>query len=739
MVATTGPNLGVSQGWTTGEDDWGTLMNANMNLFDTVIHMAVKQVLSIPPTSPTAGDRYIVGASPTGAFIGHANEIAVRRNSTWAFYTPKAGWRVVVTTAAEVNRYREYDGTAWILEQSIAPTNYDKATAARLYVGGFQTTPQPAQYRRFVRFNGVDQYVDFGALPEVAALGDSQTIWGRMRLASSASGSDAENRPTLFSGHVSPQLRYDVISSASRVSAYYERSTGASMNLAFSSIPVPLNEFHTTAIMLRIITAAPTFREVICFVDETPTASGSTGTNSAGTVKMAANFSGASYYDGTTRKRFMNGDIESLAIWSRGLTDAEMAELAAGVDPTIIPDLVSYWDFEEGTGTTINNQVAGGGAGTLVGSPEWMEEGAEAAWIVGVGATGEWAGQDGKLAVATNGEWAFYSLRTGMEVFDSSSGITYIVTMTGDVASFEAAPAYVTEAPEDGQVYGRKDAGWEIVNGGELVLRQQWTRPWRGASVSLTTPPGAFTIPGMIAWDTENLDTESAWSAGTPMRITVPAGVTKVRLRAGVITSGSAVAGQLYCTFQKNTEVGATAGSFNPDGFRQSSTGFTGNTANIESPVLSVVEGDYFCVRINSSGLGAIIPQAGSYFEMEVVEAVGAVDDYPIDLAVFIHQKPEASEVVMQTVFTRAVDFAINFTGSKAKATTGATGTAPFQIMKNGVAVGVLSFAAAATEATFSGAVVSFAVGDVLSVVAPASQDATLADIALTFTGTRSL
>jgi len=44
-----------------------------------------------PPGSPTTGYRVIVGDSPTGAFIGHAGEIAEWDGSAWWFTTPRQG------------------------------------------------------------------------------------------------------------------------------------------------------------------------------------------------------------------------------------------------------------------------------------------------------------------------------------------------------------------------------------------------------------------------------------------------------------------------------------------------------------------------------------------------------------------------------------------------------------------------------------------------------------------------
>jgi hypothetical protein len=44
------------------------------------------------------------------------------------------------------------------------------------------------------------------------------------------------------------------------------------------------------------------------------------------------------------------------------------------------------------------------------------------AWIVASGATGEWAGEDGKLAARQSGNWLFATPSDGMRVFDRSTG-----------------------------------------------------------------------------------------------------------------------------------------------------------------------------------------------------------------------------------------------------------------------------------------------------------------------------
>jgi hypothetical protein len=43
-------------------------------------------------------------------------------------------------------------------------------------------------------------------------------------------------------------------------------------------------------------------------------------------------------------------------------------------------------------------------------------------WLVGVGATGDWADEDGKLACRQLGNWLFVTPRDGLEVLDRSTG-----------------------------------------------------------------------------------------------------------------------------------------------------------------------------------------------------------------------------------------------------------------------------------------------------------------------------
>jgi hypothetical protein len=47
-------------------------------------------------------------------------------------------------------------------------------------------------------------------------------------------------------------------------------------------------------------------------------------------------------------------------------------------------------------------------------------------WLVAAGATGEWTGEDGKLACRQSGTWLFVSPNDGMRLFDSSTGLVLL-------------------------------------------------------------------------------------------------------------------------------------------------------------------------------------------------------------------------------------------------------------------------------------------------------------------------
>jgi len=98
--------------------------------------------------------------------------------------------------------------------------------------------------------------------------------------------------------------------------------------------------------------------------------------------------------------------------------------------------------------------------------------------------------------------------------------------------------------------------------------------------------------------------------------------------------------------------------------------------------------------------------------------------------------KPTANLVVQSYVFTASATLPAGLAGSRGTAATAATATTTFIIRKNSTNVGTMVFAPAATTATFTmSSATTFSAGDVLTLVAPAAPDATLANLAWTFMG----
>lgn len=107
----------------------------------------------------------------------------------------------------------------------------------------------------------------------------------------------------------------------------------------------------------------------------------------------------------------------------------------------------------------------------------------------------------------------------------------------------------------------------------------------------------------------------------------------------------------------------------------------------------------------------------------------------PYDICSCVLGKPDAGATVFMALAVRSFTIPSSYTGSQAKASVSATASSVFTIYKNGSSIGTFTFAASGSTATFSGAGASIVAGDLLTVVAPGSQDATLANIAFTIAG----
>lgn len=110
----------------------------------------------------------------------------------------------------------------------------------------------------------------------------------------------------------------------------------------------------------------------------------------------------------------------------------------------------------------------------------------------------------------------------------------------------------------------------------------------------------------------------------------------------------------------------------------------------------------------------------------------------PYDIGAQIATAPTASLVMLRYKFPRAVAFPSGLTNSQGTAGTAATAQTDFDIQINAVSVGTMRFAASGTSATFiMASPQTVAAGDILTVIAPGSPDATLAGVSFVLAGTR--
>ena len=91
------------------------------------LSLSVLSVADSPAANPTAGNQYIVGSNPTGAFASAAaNQIARYDGSAWSFVTPKAGeLEVLNLDTAEILCF---NGSAWSAVASFADNNDTSAS-----------------------------------------------------------------------------------------------------------------------------------------------------------------------------------------------------------------------------------------------------------------------------------------------------------------------------------------------------------------------------------------------------------------------------------------------------------------------------------------------------------------------------------------------------------------------------------------------------------------------------------
>lgn len=152
------------------------------------------------------------------------------------------------------------------------------------------------------------------------------------------------------------------------------------------------------------------------------------------------------------------------------------------------------------------------------------------------------------------------------------------------------------------------------------------THPVRSALVRITTDQEIADATWVaIAWDEAVNDSSNMWSGGNPTRLTVPVGVTKVRMVGNAAFDSSATGINRSIRITKNGSI------FTPLAQTlQDAAEATSHVLNLTSPILIVNAGDYFELEALHNGgasFGVISVNDLTWFSMEIVEPAAISQD----------------------------------------------------------------------------------------------------------------
>jgi hypothetical protein len=94
-------------------------INSSLRRLDAAVNLSVIAIQNAPPedgspiVTPTDGDRYIVGTSPSGDWVGHANDIAAYIGTDWEFLSPQRGWLAYNRDDGDLYLYGDGSPLGW--------------------------------------------------------------------------------------------------------------------------------------------------------------------------------------------------------------------------------------------------------------------------------------------------------------------------------------------------------------------------------------------------------------------------------------------------------------------------------------------------------------------------------------------------------------------------------------------------------------------------------------------------
>lgn len=277
-------------------------------------------------------------------------------------------------------------------------------------------------------------------------------------------------------------------------------------------------------------------------------------------------------------------------------------------------------------------------------------------------------------------------------------------------------------------------SGSSNITGGSLyvvgVRYASIKSPWKGARVALNSavPLGAA-VPKIIDWNQVDRQADVWWNAATPSRLTVPTGVSRIRLHANLITTGGGGV-ELSGRMLRN------GSSFVGMGYSQTDTPST-SLLNMSSDVIDVSPGDYFELEATTNNGADINFGDSSWFSIEAVEGTWDEATVSYDVRTGFNTTPAASEIVDIIPIPRDVKFAADFSGSVGFVNTFPSASFSLEVTDGTTTLGTVTIdtSGAFVFSTTSAGVTTIPAGTVLRLIAPATPDATVSGVFITLAG----
>lgn len=89
-----------------GQAQKEVFVNEAHALADALLHPAIEGEADAPPAAPTAGECWLVGDMPTGAWADHGGELASYQPGGWIFASPRDGMRLLDRSTGQDIRFR---------------------------------------------------------------------------------------------------------------------------------------------------------------------------------------------------------------------------------------------------------------------------------------------------------------------------------------------------------------------------------------------------------------------------------------------------------------------------------------------------------------------------------------------------------------------------------------------------------------------------------------------------------